>query len=206
MIVLDVRCHMGVYRVPGSVGMGATSETFREPPPSTIFGFLESLIGEGYGSFRGSIAYGRIRQGKQGEVGHLLRTRHFILKEGADSALSLFRVTFDKVETRPRFVIVVSSDTHEGKIRQALRGETPHRDGVLTLGESLNEVYVCKELDAIPETEYGVKPNGTSFSLLRHAAWESSKTGGRTLSIPHMERYDYGLLNDQTVQDFFIQR
>ena len=52
----------GHWGMPGQVPQGATAASYPYAPPSTIQGFLESLVGAPRGAFKGRFAYGLLRE------------------------------------------------------------------------------------------------------------------------------------------------
>ena len=165
MITLLVMAITGHYSIPGQVGMGGTAFSTIVPAPSTVRGMLEALTGSPFGSFRGRLAYGRLREPRG--HGFLYTKRHVWGSVQAPRCFSSGKESHDQESIRPihmetwfdvAYCIQVEGPWVE-KIRAALRGEV-FSSGVLYLGTSDDLVHWIDEMtDPLDFIEWVVPGN-----------------------------------------------
>lgn len=138
----------GHYRVPGSSSTLAVIRTFPIAPPSTVVGFLESMVGEESGAFRASesrFAFGWVQRPRG--RGEILRTDHVwatgqVLSGNADpqkqkrhgAAMEGQRPTKRETLFHMEYQFAVDGP-FEDLIHKGIAGDVS-RYGVLSLGES----------------------------------------------------------------------
>lgn len=169
VIFIRVRLDRAYFKFPGQTGNTERETTFPVAPPSTVFGFLESLAGQTQGGLTGiSVSYGMTRA--PAGRGHLTSTSHVIANtniNGEKHAIWSTRMVSQVVDFDAEYVIAVRGDDASlGRIRDAIRGDIP-RQGVLSFGPSDNRIVSLKIVDEIPPTDYWVTPTdaGLGFPL-----------------------------------------
>jgi len=163
MITLLVEAVSGHYRIPGKVGSGELAPTYPIAPPSTIQGFLESMAGCPWQSFKGSFFYGWEHLPR----GRGRATRRVTVwsspNKGRDKSLGDQGVRCINLDILYdiSYIIVVNGEW-EQKLRDSLAGKIS-RTGILYLGESSDLVNVF-EIPNPPEGVLWVTP-GASHTL-----------------------------------------
>lgn len=173
-VLLRVDCWSGAWAVPGPTQNMGRVRSYPIAPPSTIQGFLESLIGR-EGPLSWNYAYGWLRQ--PSAKGEILRTDHVWSSSGLKNDQ---RGEHTRPLVHERFydfsLLVAVSGTREDEIRASLRGEVS-RYGNLSLGTSEDLVSVS-ELDGITQPVEWVVP-------------------GNRMALPIRATKGYGNLNPQ---------
>ncbi len=166
MISVLVRVTSGHYRMPGQVEQGGTQTSAPIAPPSCIRGFLESLVGERSGSFRGSFAYGYAEpprgHGFLLRRAHVLRSYSKVKGEPTGSGIEGIRTVSVETYLDLSYRILVRGDW-ETRVLAALAGDV-ERFGVLSLGES-QDLVVWIEKVPIETPARWVIP-GTMMTLI----------------------------------------
>jgi len=173
MLRLIVRATSVHFGIPIPVKTGGLKSSFKYPPPSTVRGMLESLLGLQRGEFVGDIAIGILRPpggrgtplySNTGEAnGKHPRNVLMYAKENKDAPskpVTLMQPYRHEIFYDVEYQFAVRGPMIE-QIRCALRGDV-ERFGVLSLGTSDNEVYdiVEESVDA-----QWIVP-GTAFPLI----------------------------------------
>lgn len=157
---LLVEAASGHYRVPGQVKSGASC--FPIAPPSTIQGFLESLMGLASGTFPGSFSYGQV--GDFQGFGVLLRRAHVW---SSSNKVKIGNVTHKFEVSRPIHIPTYFGCTYVIAVKdvgdlldRALKGDVD-RFGILSLGESDDVVTWLQQIGTLPEDISWVEEGGT---------------------------------------------
>lgn len=148
MIRLSVRVVTGHYRVPGTVAVGAVARSFPIAPPSTIVGFLESLIGVERGAGVGRFAYGW--EQPPGGQGAILRVDHVWSSSGTKGRARGAKAEATRPVRHETFVDLAYQIAAEGPWEQQLEAAIDvgaPRFGVLSLGESDDAVWWLHRVD-----------------------------------------------------------
>lgn len=177
-ITLQVHAYSGHYKVPGGVGQPIKlteggkpffqrAPSFPVAPPSTVRGFLESLVGDAPGSFQGKFAYGFLQ--RPVAHGHILQKAHVWSSSGQKPVTK--GISYRMETVRPILVevwydliyAVRVEGPWEDRIRAALAGEVD-RYGVLYLGNSDNIITWLDTYDGEDSSVEWVVP-GTAIPL-----------------------------------------
>lgn len=164
MIALHVEVTSGHYGYPGVTQNLGLKYSAPVPHPSTIQGFLESLMGMKWQTLKGRFAYG-VKQAPVGRA-EVLRTVHTLMSiaatqpRGKEHRNEGTRVSKVEKWFWPQYTIVYEGPL-ESTLRASLKGEV-ERFGTVYLGESDDLVDVVAETDDL--TARWVVP-GTSTLL-----------------------------------------
>lgn len=148
MIGLKVEAVTGHYGVPGQVSIGGTKTSYPTCPPSTWRGFLESLCGASFGSFKGRFAVGRAAP--PSGVGMLYRRAQ--VWGSSPNKNEINRPFHVQVYTDPSYVVMIDGPW-EQKVRDALDGKVD-RFGTLYLGESEDQVHWIQEIEKPSDVQW----------------------------------------------------
>lgn len=169
MITLIVHAHSGHYKIAGQVGMGRIACSHPIAPISTMRGFLESLMGEGNGSFEGEFAYGFLHE--PGGHGMLYRKSQVWVSDGTPGSVkALFRDPEGNIHYQRK--VVVES---KGKPRNTwvdLDGIPTEEDGevrIKTLAGANSESIRPFHIETFFDLTYIVLIKGPQAAKIREA-------------------------------------
>lgn len=186
----QVDCYSGHYHIPSVIQQGNMIPSFPIAPPSTIYGFLYSLMGEFNPSGKIEFAYGWAKNPPtsytEGRTIHAFMHNRKFGREVNGTRFSKYQRYLN-----PSYIISVRGDFVE-RVRDAVVVGVP-RQGVLYLGTSDDAVNQITVLDESSTTRYWVTP----------AVPGSASLGGLTIRTPRKQFKNYGKLEAEYGQFTF---